>query len=39
MSTENHRDLVIPDESSAVLLVREEIATPIRKVECVNIHG
>jgi hypothetical protein len=32
-------DLVRPDETAALLLDGEEIATPIGKVDCVTIHG
>ncbi len=32
-------DLVRPDEPPAVLLDCEKIATPIREVNCVTIHG
>src|SRR4029077_14480925 len=32
-------DLVRPDKPAAVLLDREEIATPIRKKNCVTVHG
>jgi len=32
-------DLVRPDEVTAVLLDREEIAGPIGEVNCVTIHG
>src|SRR6266478_8625172 len=32
-------DLVRPDETSTLLFDCEEIAAPIRKVNCITIHG